>query len=69
MARAPIEVEVKSVTLRGETRYSWWASVDRHPYSDKQGYASEAEALQAVGAWVATYYPDREFVLKGSADA
>lgn len=59
-----VEIKQAEVPPSGETRYSWWVTVDRHPYSDKRGYETESDALQAAGAWVAQNYPQRAIVLK-----
>ena len=55
-------VEIKSTVLpvTAEMSYSWWATVDRHPYSDKQGYGTPDEAEAAARAWVVENYPNRE---------
>lgn len=62
MPDRPVYIEVKSATVppAGETRYTWWATVDRHPFSDQRGYDTEDSAKEAAETWVSTYYPDRE---------
>lgn len=54
-------VEVKSATVPpdDEVRWSWWATVDRHPFSDKIGYLSEEEARVAATEWAEKNYPLR----------
>ncbi len=59
-----LEIKEASVPPNDEPRWSWWATVDRHPYSDKVGYTDPDLALQAAGAWVAQNYPQRSISLK-----
>lgn len=71
MAERPILVEVKSAALRpsGEIRHTWWATVDRHPFSDKQGYPDEATARAMAEQWCREHYPTRKIVYEGDEDA
>lgn len=63
MPDRPVYIEVKSANVPpvAGVRYSWWATVDRHPFSDHVGYESEDAAKAAAESWVNTYYPEREF--------
>ena len=65
----PILIELKGfkVLPGGDVQYSWWAKVDRHPYSDKQGYPDPESASAAAEAWVAEHYSNREFIYEGDA--
>lgn len=56
-----VTVEIKSATVPpdDEVRWSWWATVDRHPYSDKLGYVDAASAKAAAEIWLEKNYPGR----------
>lgn len=62
MPERPVVVEVKSASVPpfGEVRYTWWATVDRHPFSDQRGYGDRNTATTAATRWVNTHYPGRE---------
>lgn len=62
MPERPIYIEVKSAAVppHGEVRYTWWVTVDAHPFSDQIGYQSENNAKAAAELWVQRYYPSRE---------
>jgi hypothetical protein len=59
--KPPILIELKPTVLpvSGEQSWSWWATVDRHPFSDKRGYTSDSLALDAAIAWCEKNYPTR----------
>lgn len=67
MADRPILIELKSAAVppSGQVMVTWWATVDNHPYSDKQGYPDEAAARSAAETWCATHYPNRKLMYEG----
>lgn len=54
-----VDLRVSAPPPAREEVWSWWATVDRHPYSDKLRYESEGEARDAAEAWVKENFPDR----------
>jgi hypothetical protein len=58
-------VDIKTADVRGDVTYVWWATVDRHPYSDKQGYETPEAAKRAAEAWASEHYPNRRVVHQG----
>jgi len=55
-------IELKSTVLpvTAEISWSWWATVDRHPWSDKKGYGTAAEAEAVAREWATENYPNRD---------
>lgn len=62
-----VTIEIKSTVLpiTAQMSYSWWATVDRHPWSDKRGYDTSEEALEAAKTWAEVNYPGRTIVYAG----
>lgn len=60
-----VTVQLKSAEVSGDLVWSWWVVVDRHPWSDKQGYSDREVAKAAADAWLEVNYPNRPVVYEG----
>ncbi|WAA20160.1 hypothetical protein SEA_CLARKSON_56 [Mycobacterium phage Clarkson] len=56
---AVVEVKQAVTPNTEEPKWSWWVTVDRHPYSDKRGYDTPEEARAKAVEWAQATYPNR----------